>query len=88
MVGASERCKANPIGLICVSLAKAILENRHPGPGSSSSHATDPDHSRISAAPMQKPPPFRAGVFGLGSLTITYFHTGIRTIIGVESFHG
>ncbi|MGF6771953.1 hypothetical protein P3T18_004440, partial [Paraburkholderia sp. GAS199] len=24
----------------------------------------------------------------LGSLTITYFHTGIRTIIGVESFHG
>jgi hypothetical protein len=25
---------------------------------------------------------------GIGSLTITYFHTGIRTIIGVESFHG
>ena len=25
---------------------------------------------------------------GKGSLTITYFHTGIRTIIGVESFHG
>jgi hypothetical protein len=24
----------------------------------------------------------------MGSLTITYFHTGIRTIIGVESFHG
>ena len=24
----------------------------------------------------------------IGSLTITYFHTGIRTIIGVESFHG
>ncbi|MDB5785797.1 MAG: hypothetical protein JWQ50_5712, partial [Caballeronia mineralivorans] len=22
------------------------------------------------------------------SLTITYFHTGTRTIIGVESFHG
>ncbi|BAG46931.1 hypothetical protein BMULJ_05087 [Burkholderia multivorans ATCC 17616] len=37
---------------------------------------------------MQKPPPDRAGVSGLGSLTITYFHTGIRTIIGVESFHG
>ncbi|WP_221624853.1 MULTISPECIES: hypothetical protein, partial [unclassified Burkholderia] len=35
-----------------------------------------------------KTPAFRAGVFGLGSLTITYFHTGIRTIIGVESFHG
>ena len=40
------------------------------------------------AAQMQKPPPCRAGVSGLGSLTITYFHTGIRTIIGVESFHG
>ncbi|PCD56888.1 hypothetical protein CN645_36960, partial [Burkholderia sp. IDO3] len=39
----------------------------------------------ISVAPMQKPPPVRAGVLGLGSLTITYFHTGIRTIIGVES---
>ena len=24
----------------------------------------------------------------MGSLTITYFHTGTRTIIGVESFHG
>ncbi|MDN7932636.1 hypothetical protein QZM52_15205, partial [Burkholderia metallica] len=33
-----------------------------------------------------KTPAFRAGVSGLGSLTITYFHTGIRTIIGVESF--
>ncbi|WP_310677933.1 hypothetical protein, partial [Burkholderia multivorans] len=33
---------------------------------------------------MQKPPPDWAGVSGLGSLTITYFHTGIRTIIGVE----
>ncbi|WP_334068482.1 hypothetical protein, partial [Burkholderia cepacia] len=52
------------------------------------SQATNPDHSRISIAGMQKPPPFRAGVSGLGSLTITYFHTGIRTIIGVESFHG
>ncbi|MGW9761496.1 hypothetical protein ACUXSM_008430, partial [Burkholderia sp. 132550021-2] len=30
-----------------------------------------------------KTPAFRAGVSGLGSLTITYFHTGIRTIIGV-----
>ncbi|MDN7479039.1 hypothetical protein QZM71_29630, partial [Burkholderia multivorans] len=42
----------------------------------------------IFAPQMQKPPPDRAGVSGLGSLTITYFHTGIRTIIGVESFHG
>ncbi|WP_221623338.1 hypothetical protein, partial [Burkholderia sp. Bp9143] len=37
----------------------------------------------FSVAQMQKPPPVRAGVSGLGSLTITYFHTGIRTIIGV-----
>ena len=50
------------------------------------SHAEYAAH--ISAAEMQKPPPCRAGVSGLGSLTITYFHTGIRTIIGVESFHG
>ena len=36
-----------------------------------------------------KTPPFRVGFLVLqGSLTITYFHTGIRTIIGVESFHG
>ena len=36
-----------------------------------------------------KTPPFWAGFLDmLGSLTITYFHTGIRTIIGVESFHG
>ncbi|WP_310730119.1 hypothetical protein, partial [Burkholderia pseudomultivorans] len=42
----------------------------------------------FSVPQMQKPPPDRAGVSGLGSLTITYFHTGIRTIIGVESFHG
>ena len=35
-------------------------------------------------------PTFAGWGLGLlrGSLTITYFHTGIRTIIGVESFHG
>ena len=27
------------------------------------------------------------GLFTIGSLTMTYFHTGIRTIIGAESFH-
>ena len=31
---------------------------------------------------------YALGVFRRGCLTITYFHTGIRTIIGVESFHG
>ncbi|WP_319000401.1 hypothetical protein, partial [Burkholderia sp. AU33545] len=44
-------------------------------------------HSRFRSR-NAKTPAFWAGVFGLGSLTITYFHTGIRTIIGVESFHG
>ncbi|MCO8362327.1 hypothetical protein, partial [Burkholderia cenocepacia] len=35
-----------------------------------------------------KTPALSGGGFWLeGSLTITYFHTGIRTIIGVESFH-
>ena len=28
-----------------------------------------------------------AGRFSDGSLTMTYFHTGIRTIIGAKSFH-
>ncbi|WP_239008138.1 hypothetical protein, partial [Burkholderia anthina] len=52
--------------------------------------AESPPHRRhaFPVTQMQKPPPVRAGVLGLGSLTITYFHTGIRTIIGVESFHG
>ena len=27
------------------------------------------------------------GVLGCKSLTMTYFHTGIRTIIGAKSFH-
>ena len=27
------------------------------------------------------------GVFCCNSLTMTYFHTGIRTIIGADSFH-
>ena len=53
--------------------SRAKEHRRHPAPRS------------ISAAQMQNPA-FRAGF--LGSLTITYFHTGIRTIIGVESFHG
>ena len=34
------------------------------------------------------PPSWVGFLFEVNSLTITYFHTGIRTIIGVESFHG
>ena len=26
--------------------------------------------------------------FGMGRLAVSYFHTGIRTIIGAEAFHG
>lgn len=28
------------------------------------------------------------GFLGCKSLTMSYFHTGIRTIIGAEAFHG
>ena len=32
-------------------------------------------------------PSFPTGRLGLKSLTMSYFHTGIRTIIGAEAFH-
>ena len=35
----------------------------------------------------RKRPINRLGVQGIGSLTMTYFHTGIRTIIGAKAFH-
>ncbi len=36
----------------------------------------------------KKPQSLRdCGFLGCKSLTMTYFHTGIRTIIGAESFH-
>ena len=40
--------------------------------------------------PNAKPPsPLETeGVWGYKSLTMTYFHTGTRTIIGAKSFHG
>ena len=50
--------------------------------------ALRPAHRAHFRAANAKTPAGWAGVLGLGSLTITYFHTGIRTIIGVESFHG
>ncbi len=37
---------------------------------------------------QSKNPTVWVGFLCMGCLTITYFHTGIRTIIGVESFHG
>jgi hypothetical protein len=35
----------------------------------------------------KSPNRFGWGFFGCKSLTMTYFHTGTRTIIGAESFH-
>ena len=35
----------------------------------------------------KKPHLLRWGFLGCNSLTMTYFHTGIRTIIGADSFH-
>ena len=35
----------------------------------------------------QKPLPKQGLFFTVSSLTMSYFHTGIRTIIGAESFH-
>ena len=34
-----------------------------------------------------KAPAFAGALIAIGSLTMSYFHTGIRTIIGAESFH-
>ena len=36
---------------------------------------------------LRKTPSHLTGRFRLTSLTMTYFHTGIRTIIGAEAFH-
>ncbi|MBA9847514.1 hypothetical protein D7S55_21110, partial [Ralstonia pickettii] len=44
---------------------------------------------RVAAVHKNKHPSSeRAGVLYGESLAMTYFHTGIRTIIGAESFHG
>ncbi|MDD2811299.1 MAG: hypothetical protein PHS22_17055, partial [Rhodoferax sp.] len=37
---------------------------------------------------INKTPNQEIGRFQIRSLTMTYFHTGIRTIIGAEAFHG
>ena len=58
----------------------------------SSSMGSDEQPDRLAWAkcvpPIKKRPIFRLGVFGSRSLTMSYFHTGIRTIIGAEAFHG
>ena len=35
----------------------------------------------------RKKPGLSTGLFAVISLTMSYFHTGIRTIIGAEAFH-
>ena len=46
------------------------------------------EHSLAACTPREAKAPALAGAFlTIGSLTMTYFHTGIRTIIGAESFH-
>src|ERR1700748_2281694 len=42
----------------------------------------------LSPLQSKKPCSIEQGFLGCNSLTITYFHTGTRTIIDVESFHG
>ena len=48
-----------------------------------------PRHDRIlPSLPKAKPPCLgRHGGFWGSSLTMSYFHTGTRTIIGAEAFH-
>ena len=41
----------------------------------------------VSTLKRQKPQHFCWGFCGCRSLTMSYFHTGIRTIIGAEAFH-
>src|SRR6187431_2169661 len=43
---------------------------------------------QVLKAQKKKPPLYRSGGFSINSLTMSYFHTGIRTIIGAEAFHG
>ena len=46
-------------------------------------------HAAFIATHKSKPPTVlrRWGLASINSLTMTYFHTGIRTIIGADSFH-
>ena len=48
--------------------------------------AASPD-SIFRGAQKTKAPAFLLGLCRCKSLTMSYFHTGIRTIIGAEAFH-
>ncbi len=41
----------------------------------------------LNAQPKKNAQPNGLGVFSCNSLTMTYFHTGTRTIIGAKAFH-
>ena len=42
---------------------------------------------KISVRNGKRPNRYRLGLFYVNSLTMSYFHTGLRTIIGAEAFH-
>ena len=45
-------------------------------------------HAPVGAKKRKKPSLLRGwAIWGCKSLTMTYFHTGTRTIIGAEAFH-
>lgn len=44
--------------------------------------------STITDQPKEKASVVSDGGFSINSLTMSYFHTGTRTIIGAEAFHG
>ena len=53
-------------------------------------NAASMQYRGLTGAPKNQNPQVqevRGGVGGCKSLTMTYFHTGIRTIIGANSFH-
>ena len=59
-----------------------------PAPRDTSQDERFNESSLAACAPREAKAPALAGAFlTIGSLTMTYFHTGIRTIIGAESFH-
>src|ERR1700722_13476373 len=78
-------------GLTVISKKILPMQNDHASRRTQRSPHTRREQHRLN--PKRKNPTFAGwGLWLLelakGSLTITYFHTGIRTIIGVESFHG
>ena len=50
---------------------------------------TQPWVDHPSLTPIKQKPPYLMawGLMEIRSLTMTYFHTGIRTIIGAKAFH-